>query len=94
MRESQAGVYILRCSDDTFYTGWTNDVQKRVAAHGAGRGARYTRARRPVELVYWEPADGRAEAMKRELQIKRMPRAKKEKLAREQSNERDTLQER
>jgi len=88
MSKPQAYVYILRCADDTLYTGWTNNLEKRLAAHSAGRGGRYTRMRRPVELVYWEPVSGRVEALKRELQIKRLPRAKKEILVRGQTSER------
>lgn len=84
MGELQAYVYILRCADDTLYTGWSNNLEKRLAAHNAGRGARYTRMRRPVKLVYWEPVSDRAAALKRELQIKRLSRAKKEILVRDQ----------
>ncbi|MFG6382653.1 MAG: GIY-YIG nuclease family protein [Lachnospiraceae bacterium] len=71
--------YILQCSDGTLYTGWTNNIQKRLAAHNAGKGSKYTRSRTPVRLVYLEPFDTKQEAMKRELQIKRLTR--KEKLA-------------
>ena len=69
-------VYMLRCSDGTFYTGITTDVARRVAEHnGEGRlGARYTRSRRPVTLVYTEPADSRAAAARREAAIKQMDR--------------------
>ncbi len=70
-------VYIVRCSDNTLYTGWAVDVATRVKAHNAGRGAKYTRARLPVKLVYSEELPTRAEAMKRERQIKRYPRARK-----------------
>ena len=72
-------VYIVRCADDTLYTGIAIDVQRRVAEHnGAGRpGARYTRARRPVKLVYQEPAADRSAAGKREYAIKQMTRAAK-----------------
>lgn len=75
-------VYIVRCADDTLYTGIAVDVERRVAEHnGAGRlGARYTRARRPVVLVYQEPAADRSEAGKREYEIKRMRRADKARL--------------
>lgn len=69
--------YILKCSDGTFYTGWTTDIERRVKQHNAGQGARYTRIRRPVKLVYAESLPDRAAAQKRELAIKRMPRAKK-----------------
>lgn len=70
-------VYIVECADGSFYTGWAMDVTRRVAAHNAGRGARYTRARRPVKLVYVETCASRAAAMKREVTVKRLPRAKK-----------------
>lgn len=71
--------YILRCKDDTLYCGWTNDLQKRLECHNSGRGAKYTRTRTPVELVYYESFDTREEAMRREIAIKRLTR--KEKLA-------------
>jgi putative endonuclease len=70
-------VYIVRCADDTLYTGWAVDVTRRVQAHNAGRGARYTRMHGPVELVYTEEVLTRSGALKRELAIKRYPRAKK-----------------
>jgi len=70
-------VYIVRCSDDTLYTGWAVDVAARVKQHNAGRGAKYTRARRPVKLIYSEEHASRAEAMRRERAVKRLPRAKK-----------------
>lgn len=75
-------VYIVRCSDNTLYTGWALDVTKRVAMHNAGRGARYTRTRRPVQLIYSEELPSRAAAMQREAQIKRYPRARKLALSR------------
>ena len=75
-------VYIVRCSDGTLYTGWAVDVAARVKAHNAGRGAKYTRTRLPVKLVYSEELPTRAEAMQRERQIKRYPRAKKLALSR------------
>ena len=71
--------YILRCGDGSLYTGWTNRLEERLAAHQSGRGARYTRSRRPVELVYWERLATKSEAMRREAAIKRMSR--KDKLA-------------
>lgn len=70
-------VYIVRCADDTLYTGWAMDVTRRVAAHNAGRGARYTRMHGPVELVYIEEVRTRSDALKREHAIKGYPRAKK-----------------
>ena len=72
--------YILQCSDGTYYTGWTNDLGKRVAAHNDGTGSKYTRARRPVKLVYCEAFETKQEAMRREWQIKHMRRADKQKL--------------
>ncbi len=76
MRRS-AFVYLVRCTDDTIYTGWTFDVAQRVRVHNLGRGARYTRTRRPVVLIYVERLPSRRAAMKRESAIKRMSRARK-----------------
>ena len=59
-------VYILRCKDDTFYCGWTTDLTERIVAHNSGKGAKYTRSRRPVELEYYEEYDSKHEAMSRE----------------------------
>lgn len=75
-------VYLVRCADDTFYAGITTDLARRVAEHnGDGRlGARYTRSRRPVALVYAEPADNRAAAARREATIKRLRRTDKQRL--------------
>jgi putative endonuclease len=73
-------VYLLACSDGTFYCGVTTDVAKRLAAHEAGRGARYTRGRRPVKVVWAEPAPTRSTALRREREVKRWPRARKEAL--------------
>ena len=78
-------VYILRCGDGSLYTGWTNDLEKRVSAHAAGRGAKYTRSRLPVELVYREAVPDRGGAMRREAQIKRFTRAEKLALIQERS---------
>ena len=75
------GIYILRCSDDSLYTGATNDVGKRLEKHNAGRGAAYTRTRRPVRLLYSELGLTRSEALVREAQIKSLPREKKKALA-------------
>ena len=63
-------VYILRCNDDSLYTGWTNNLEKRIKAHSDGKGAKYTRARVPVELVYFEVFEDKIEAMKREYTVK------------------------
>ena len=70
-------VYLLRCADDTLYCGYTNDVQKRVKAHNEGKGAKYTRTRRPVEVVFTEECLSKSEALKRECAIKRMSRCEK-----------------
>ena len=70
-------VYVLRCADATLYTGVTNDLAARVARHQAGKGARYTRARLPVELVYSERARDRGAALRREAQLKRLSRREK-----------------
>lgn len=70
-------VYILQCADGTYYTGWTNDLEHRVQTHNAGKGAKYTRARRPVQLVYFERLDSAVEAQQREYRIKQLTRAQK-----------------
>ena len=83
MPSAQWYVYMLRCADGTLYTGIATDVKRRVAEHndeGGRLGARYTRARRPVELVYQEPAANRSEAGKREYQVKQLPREEKQAL--------------
>ncbi len=73
--------YIVRCVDGTFYTGWTNCLSKRLKAHNSGKnGAKYTKAKRPVELVYYEGFATKEEAMRREWQIKQMSREKKRSL--------------
>ena len=70
-------VYILRCGDGTLYTGCTNDLERRLAAHSSGKGAKYTRARLPVELVYQEPAPDKSQALRREAAIKALTRQQK-----------------
>ena len=65
--------YILKCSDGSLYTGWTNHLEERVKAHNEGRGAKYTRGRRPVELVYYERLETKEEALRREYAIKQNP---------------------
>lgn len=69
--------YILRCSDGTYYTGWTNDLEKRLAAHNSKKGAKYTKARLPVELVYYEKFEDKSDAQKREYAIKKLTRAQR-----------------
>lgn len=73
-------VYMVRCADGSLYTGWTTDVERRVAQHNAGRGGRYTRSRRPVTLVYQEEFLDRWAAMRREREIKQLDRERKERL--------------
>ncbi len=72
--------YLVRCADDTLYCGWTNDLEARLAAHNAGKGARYTGSRRPVRLVYYEISGSRKAAMRREAEIKKLSRREKENL--------------
>ncbi|MEQ1813720.1 MAG: GIY-YIG nuclease family protein [Candidatus Nitrotoga sp.] len=69
--------YILRCVDDTLYTGITNDLEKRLLAHNTGTAAKYTRSRCPVQLIYAEPCANKSIALKRELQIKKLSRPDK-----------------
>lgn len=89
MKKKQNITYILRCSDGTLYTGWTNNLDKRLREHNAGRGARYTRGRRPVKLAYQETHATKQEAMQREARIKKMTRKEKEKLIEEYQKERE-----
>ena len=76
-------VYVVECSDGTYYTGYTTDVERRVAEHNDGEGAKYTRGRRPVELVHVETFDEQSRAMQREYAIKQLRRAGKEQLVRD-----------
>ncbi|MCI8552642.1 MAG: GIY-YIG nuclease family protein [Lawsonibacter sp.] len=76
-------VYILRCGDGTLYTGVTSDIPRRLAAHRAGKGAKYTRGRGPLELVYQEKLPGKSAALRREYRIKRLTRQEKEHLIQE-----------
>ena len=73
-------IYIVECSDKTLYTGYTNDLDKRMKAHNQKKGAKYTRGRTPVILMYYEEFDNKIDAMKREAKIKKLRRAKKQKL--------------
>lgn len=72
--------YIVKCNDGTLYTGWTNNLEKRIKDHNDGKGAKYTKARLPVELVYYETFETKEEAMSRECAIKRLSRREKEEL--------------
>lgn len=84
-------VYVLRCGDNTLYTGWTNDIKKRLTAHSQGRGAKYTRGRGPLYLVHLEVLQDRSEAKRRENQIKRMTRTQKLFLIRQTETETEEL---
>ena len=75
--------YLLKCADGTLYCGWTNHLEERIRAHNEGRGAKYTKGRRPVELVYHEVFETRQDAMRREAAIKKLRREEKWKLIRE-----------
>jgi putative endonuclease len=77
-----AFVYLLRCSDGTLYCGWSTDPERRLREHQAGTASRYTRTRRPVELVYTREFESRSEAMREEIRIKCLPAAAKRRLAR------------
>ena len=79
-------VYLLRCSDGSLYTGITNDLHKRLKAHAAGKASKYTRSRLPVRLVMSEPQRSKSAALKRELAIKRLRRAEKDRLVAKQAN--------
>lgn len=70
-------VYIIKCKDNSLYTGWTNNLERRFKAHQDGKGAKYTRGRGPLELVYFEEFENKIEAMKREYEIKKMSRKNK-----------------
>ena len=80
MKTDKNYTYMVRCSDSTLYTGWTNDLEKRVETHNSGKGAKYTMARRPVSLVYYEEFETKKEAMAREWEIKKLKKTEKEKL--------------
>ena len=73
-------VYMVRCADGTYYTGWTADIARRLAQHNAGLGGRYTRTRRPVMLVYQEEVPDRSTAMRREIVIKKYSHERKDRL--------------
>lgn len=78
--EQENYTYIVKCRDGSLYTGWTNDLDKRLKAHNSGSGAKYTRTRCPVELVYYECFQDKRDAMRREYEIKRLSRRQKEQL--------------
>lgn len=74
--------YMLKCRDNTFYIGYTNNLEKRILAHNEGKGAKYTKGRGPVELVYYEEYEDKAQAMRREWEMKQLSRKEKELLKR------------
>ncbi|MDR1292419.1 MAG: GIY-YIG nuclease family protein, partial [Clostridiales Family XIII bacterium] len=76
-KQNKHYVYIAECADGTYYTGYTTDVKSRAKAHNEGKGAKYTRSRRPVKITYTETFDEKSEALKREAAIKRMSRKAK-----------------
>ncbi|MFO7887077.1 MAG: GIY-YIG nuclease family protein [Eubacteriales bacterium] len=73
-------VYILKCEDNTLYTGYTNNIENRIQTHNSGKGAKYTRGRLPVELQYYEEFEEKGQALKREHEIKKLSRLEKVKL--------------
>ncbi|MBM7615946.1 GIY-YIG nuclease family protein [Alkaliphilus hydrothermalis] len=77
--------YMLECNDGSLYTGWTVDLEARLKTHNKGTGAKYTRCRLPVKMVYWEELPNRSEAQKREAALRKLSRKKKEKLIMETS---------
>ncbi|MDE7062981.1 MAG: GIY-YIG nuclease family protein [Lachnospiraceae bacterium] len=78
--------YMVRCSDGTLYIGWTNHIEKRVQDHNSGKGAKYTRGRAPVELVYLEISESKQEAMRKEAYYKRLTRKQKEAMIASEQN--------
>ncbi len=80
-------VYIVECSDKTLYVGWTNDIKNRIITHNLGKGAKYTRGRLPVKLVYFESFDTKGEALKREYSLKKLTREKKLNLINQKCND-------
>ena len=80
MKEKHNYTYMVLCRDGSLYTGWTTDIDKRIEAHNSGKGAKYTKARRPVELAYYEEFETKEQAMKREYAIKQLGRKEKQKL--------------
>ena len=80
--------YIVECKDGSLYTGWTNHLEKRIQAHNEGNGAKYTKSRRPVKLVYFEEYETKEEAMKREYAIKQLSKKRKDQLIARQKEQR------
>ncbi|MGG5462009.1 GIY-YIG nuclease family protein [Clostridium sp. B9] len=86
-------VYILKCKDDSLYTGWTNDLEKRIKAHNSGKGAKYTRGRGPVKLIYFEEFQEKREAQSREYYIKKMTKKQKLELIKNKEIEEELYEE-
>ena len=82
----QCCIYMLRCRDGSLYTGWTNNLKKRLQSHSRGAGSKYTSSRLPVTLVYWEACRDKIQAMQREYAVKQLTHAEKEDLVRVFSN--------
>lgn len=80
MKDTQNYTYLVQCADGTLYCGWTNHLEERIKTHNAGKGAKYTKSRRPVKLVFYETFDTKEEAMRREAAIKKFTRKEKLKL--------------
>ena len=80
MEERKNYAYILHCADGSYYAGWTNDLDKRIRAHNAGRGGKYTKSHRPVVLVYYEAFATKQEAMRREWELKQLTHSQKQEL--------------
>ena len=79
-------VYIVKCRDESLYTGWTNDLEKRIKTHNSGKGAKYTRGRTPVKLMYYEEYEDKLIAQRREREIKKLTRDEKIKLIEDNNN--------
>lgn len=85
MKMSNWTLYILKCADNSYYTGISNDLAKRISDHESGKGAKYTRGRGPFEVVYKETLENRSEVSKREIEVKKLSRLEKERLIRSES---------
>ena len=80
---SDAYVYMLRCRDNSLHTGWTNNLKNRLSDHNKGKGAKYTRSRLPVKLVYYKKVDDKSQALKLEIKLKKLSKRKKELLVKD-----------
>ena len=84
--EKKYFVYLLKCSDQSLYCGYTDDVEKRLKVHNSGKGAKHTKSRLPAELVYFEELEDKSQALRREMEIKKLPRRKKIELIKKNPN--------